>query len=436
MSFIKLSDRWNGDITIEGTVLAINRTISRMQPASQVKKIQFQSSRKLNSIPQILICTGKNALEYAYSVIEHSIDNFNKIIVFQAKGYETVDQKQSSKLTLYMVDHPIPRVDNIEYSEKFVSYLKNLDEPHLIHFIITGGTSSCLSLPESNLKFSDYVAIIKSSIAAGLNIFQLNEIRSTLDQLKAGKLSLLLKSHHLYTWIVSDVLTNEAKIVGSGPTIPGIVLTGKTKTILESIISELEISMDLNKLQVKLNDVSEFRHPNHHWSIILNNIDFSKILINQLKHIIGPKIYFKLISTVVQEDVLSFANTIYNYYLKLSQPTILIWMGELTNELNEEILNHGKGGRVSYFSFVISKLFKESSGVTIISFATDGHDGTSPKSCYIINNSTYDQIIQIDNYDKIIENGNTGLILDIIGHAFEMHQTNINLADVFILIKN
>lgn len=436
MSFITLSDLWKEDVNVNGTILALNQSISKIQPSKQIKKIKFQSDGKLNEIPQILICIGKNALEYAYSVLDNTSVKLKKVIVFQANGYEPKVRKQSSILTLYLVDHPIPNQDNIKHSEQFISYLNDLEEIHRIHFIITGGTSSCLSLSENEVKFSEYIEIIKSSIAGGLNIFQLNEIRSTIDQLKAGKLSILLKNHFVKTWVISDILTNEAKFVGSGPTIPGIILGREAKIWLKSIVQELKISINLQKLETKLTEVAKYNNPNHNWSILLSNIDFSRILLSQIKKIFGTTRNYKLKTTEVQEDVIAFATTVYQSYLQLSQPTILIWMGELTTKVSNEILDKGKGGRLSYFSLLISKLFKNSSDALIISVATDGQDGSSPKSCYIVNDSTHNLIINVDNFESIIQNGNTGLIFDKIGSSLKINQTNINLADVIIMIKN
>ncbi len=403
-----------------------------MQPSQQVAKILFEHS----DIPQILICTGKNALEYAYSVLENNSINFEKIFIFQARGYENINSKYNSKVTLFLVDHPIPSQVNFKFSKHLLNYLENLKNLHFIHFIITGGTSSCLVLPESGLNKSDYIKIIESTFVSGFDIHQLNEIRSTIDMLKGGKLSVLLEKHFLKTSIISDVFTNDPRIVGSGPTIPGIVLAEETKIFLESLISKLRMSLNLTELFDKLTEVSKYKHPHHNWSIIASNVDFSEILLSHLLKKFTSKYECKIVSSKIQEDVKTFASTVYKVYLELSTPSILIWLGELSIEISKEMIHFGKGGRLSYFSFLIAELFRDTSDALVISFATDGQDGSSPKSCYIINGSTYDQISQFDDLNPLLESGNTGLIMDEIQHSLAINITNINLADVIILIKN
>ena len=63
------------------------------------------------------------------------------------------------------------------------------------HFIITGGTSSCLVYPETTLTIDQYIQTVEILLSENIDIFTLNEIRSTIDATKGGKLSQILKTH-------------------------------------------------------------------------------------------------------------------------------------------------------------------------------------------------------------------------------------------------
>ncbi|MCE7735820.1 MAG: hypothetical protein GPJ54_13145, partial [Candidatus Heimdallarchaeota archaeon] len=79
--------------------------------------------------------------------------------------------------------------------------------------------------------------------------------------------------------------------------------------------------------------------------------------------------------------------------------------------------------------------FSNIKGANIIAFATDGMDGSSPQSCYYINDNTYGALLDIYELDLDSQQYNMGELFQKINYSFKTKSTNINYADIILLIK-
>ena len=84
--------------------------------------------------------------------------------------------------------HPLPSDENMRAAEAIVTALIGLAECDLVIFIISGGGSTLLFLPEDRAS-RDEVAIMKELIGAGATIQEINTIRKHLSYARGGNLA-------------------------------------------------------------------------------------------------------------------------------------------------------------------------------------------------------------------------------------------------------
>lgn len=337
------------------------------------------------------------------------------------------------KIEISYLDHPYPSHHNVEVTKNFLELITRLQKSSYFHFIITGGTSSCLVCPEPNVSIEDYSQISSRLHRKNIDIFTMNEIRSTIDSIKGGKLGILLDGHRVHSDIVSDVFTNDPAYVGSGPTVPGIRLTAESNKMYRSITNELGLPTLNEDLKQKLDQSSKYTSDRLTWNIIASNKDFCENLKNSLQ-IAMDDFEIIVVSTKINENCKIFAESLSMKFNDLSTSTIYIWAGELRTTIDSSDVSKGNGGRLSLFSYYAAQYFENTNKFDIISFATDGKDGSSPQSCYLVNNET---LIQLNSYGSDLElhRYNMGSLFKSTGFSFETKLTNINFADIIILVK-
>ncbi|MHA2029953.1 MAG: DUF4147 domain-containing protein [Candidatus Kariarchaeaceae archaeon] len=413
----------------------LNRSIMLVQADLVSKRILLDQQKLAKSKLKILVSMGKNAWAYAKSMISLHPTLFDHIIILQGKGYSEEFSILKENVVLQIVDHPIPSINNFNVASDLMKFITKITSPSYFHFIITGGTSSCFSYPEDGIDYTQYTSSMEYLLFQELDIFELNEIRSVIDRYKGGKLSILLDDHYIDTSVISDVLSNDPSYVGSGPTIPGIVPSISSRKNLDFVARKFGFSEVISRLSNKLSEVSNYTNSKHDWNIIASNED----LCNLIAENFGNNIHnytIQIVETELNLEVMEFATYLINNIDNFNSKKLHVWSGELKALVDIKDFKEAEGGRLSLFSYYMAKICKNIGGFTIIAFATDGRDGNSPVSCYIIDENTYQELANVPNYEKLINTGNTGRLFANTKFSLETSSTNVNFADLIILIKH
>ena len=83
------------------------------------------------------------------------------------------------------------------------------------------GALAHLEAPRAGLTLDDFQQATAALLRAGAPIDALNAVRAPLSQVKAGGLRQAAPAHVWATLILSDVLSNDPRVIASGPTVPG-----------------------------------------------------------------------------------------------------------------------------------------------------------------------------------------------------------------------
>ena len=111
-----------------------------------------------------------------------------------------------------------------EYEREKHSVSSSTRKPPLFIGFISGGGSALLALPKLGLSIQDKIQMIQCMVKAGVNIVELNTIRSALSQVKGGQLAQKIirdldGDAELVTFIISDIIGDPIEMIASGPTV-------------------------------------------------------------------------------------------------------------------------------------------------------------------------------------------------------------------------
>lgn len=386
---------------------------------------------ELKGKSSILLSLGKNALLMTRELFEMGY-SYDQIIVVQPEKYVTgadiLRLAENSKL--FVSTHPHVTASTYEVTQKVLDHLDKLmlAGTHL-HIIITGGTSASFALPEEGITLEIYNDIVKAAVKMGFPIEELNFVRSCVDSVKAGKLIMRYPDNPIITWIISDVVSDDPKIVGSAPSVPGIAATSRIDRWLESYLEKYS-TLDYSELKQRLDAAKKFpRSKRMEYEVIGTR----HILLDTINELLVEKGLKTVISTYSLEgDIQRCSEFILDEITKNKEKDVIIFSGEPTVDMRN-IDSEGEGGRISSLLFNLAQHITDIQ-ILILGLTTDGVDGSSPHTGYFIDSKTQSKLLDSFDIQEIINNGNTGKVLSSLGYGLEMQHTYINLLDVYIVL--
>ena len=397
----------------------------------------------------LAISVGKASEKMLSGLINKMGDRIAKGILIVPEGYRIKKKQQSflQNVSIIQSSHPIPNTKSILASNFVIRELQDLRKIEMVIFLISGGSSSLMVSPMSELTLLDKREINKMLIACGADIHEINVVRKHLSQIKGGKLLRFLKPRRkVISLILSDVVGDDLSTIGSGLTYYDSSSFKDAISILQkySIIEDpsdsvrkvsavLEKGIGANSLEtVKL---SEFRSLSTDNFIIGNNSKFCQKIICYLDSL-GYKVDYKGSGVNLNTTEFSkFAKDTLNQ-LK-SNNTAVIVGGEVTNVIDKS--NNGVGGRnqESICRMIESIAPPDTSDYCIICMGTDGIDGNSKSAGGLISPSTF-KYLNIKGLDvnNFIQSHNSNVLLKNLNSTIETGYTGTNFNDVYLFVRS
>ncbi len=85
--------------------------------------------------------------------------------------------------------------------------------------LLSGGGSALMPFPIEGISLEDKLRVTRWLSGSGANIEQLNCVRRSLSQIKAGGLARRCRASDMLTLVISDVLGDSLQTIASGPTL-------------------------------------------------------------------------------------------------------------------------------------------------------------------------------------------------------------------------
>lgn len=403
----------------EGLAAALPNTVLKRITHSTFLQIGRKriSLKKYSRI--YVVAIGKSADLMTKVVNSHtSIDG--GIVVIPSKMKSVIHER---KFTVVHSGHPIPTKMSVIAARKVSDFLRSLKPADLVIFLISGGASSLVSLPDGiSLKSKQLTTDLL--LKSGANIREINCIRKHLSQVKGGRLVKALPCDGI-SLVMSDVIGDDLSVIASGITYCDRSTFSDAKKILAKYHLTNRIPKSVLKritLGTKGLIPETPKKPKIENYVISTNKDCINSMVSKVK-----KLGFvtKTISPL-GGDVKDAAEKISRHFSTRTN-SCLIFGGETT----VTVKGTGYGGRNQELILnLLKKLQNNKEKIVIVSVGTDGIDGNT-----LVAGAIADSTMTVKPIDAYLKKNNSHFYFKKYGGSIITGPTHTNLMDIGLILQ-
>ena len=327
---------------------------------------------------------------------------------------------KGKKFQIFNPRHPKPDQTSVKAAKEVMKYVQNKKSGELIIFLVSGGGSSLLAMPD-DITLDDKIHVTNLLLKSGVTIQEVNCVRKHRAKIKGGKLVENMKCDGI-SLVMSDVEGDDLSSIASGTTYMDDTTYANALEILKKY--KLRWRMPSEVLQVLENGLEnekplkKSKIQNH---IIANNNDCLKIMQKT-----AEKKGYKVIKIQLFGDIKEAVTKILEN-ISESQKTCLIFGGETT----VKVLGKGMGGRNQEIVLRILKNTQKFKKITIASMGTDGIDGNSVFAGAITENVRID----LSTMKEFLKNNDSGRFFQKQKGNIVTNFTHTNLMDIGVVLR-
>lgn len=346
----------------------------------------------------VVIGVGKASIPMAGAVVEIIKDRVASALVITKEGYLDRGRDSSvNKIDIIEAGHPIPDQRNIAASSQLISMLHGVMQDDLAICLLSGGGSALLTDPFPAISLQDIQITTSLLLSCGASITEINTIRKHIDRLKGGGLARLLSPATVVTLILSDVMGDRLDMIASGPTAADPTTYKDALVILEryNLADQIPASV-----RAYITDGADRKYPEtikpgdpvleRVMNIIVGNNQDALASSERAAQSMGFKttiinLALQGEASQVGDELIELARSVLRGPTVFSPPACLLAGGETTVTLR----GSGLGGRNQELVLGAVKRLSQSSGLVLVSLATDGGDGPTEAAGAVATNETY-----------------------------------------------
>lgn len=367
-----------------------------------------------------VIAFGKAADSMTYEI--NSLTRINGGIVVIPEGYSSV--LKTKKFEIIRAGHPIPNKNSIDAANKIIKFLRERNENDLVIFLVSGGGSSLVSLPDG-ITLDEKRIVINLLIKCGASIDEINCVRKHLSKIKGGRILEYLNCDAI-SLVMSDVVGDDISSIASGTTYFDKTTFYDAKKILKkhnllysvphNILKRIHLGMEK-----KISETPKRQQIKN--QIVATN---KNCLLAMKKTSQDLKLTTKTVYHI-SGDVKQIAKILAKLIMKAKTNSCIIFGGETT----VKVKGKGKGGRnQELVLYILKKVKKVKQTITIASIGTDGRDGNTDACGAVLNNK-----VSLDGVNKFLQNNNSYYFLKKYKGLIFTGPTHTNLMDIGVLLK-
>lgn len=329
---------------------------------------------------------------------------------------------KSKKFQIFNSGHPKPDQTSVKAAKEVTKFLQNRREGELVVFLVSGGGSSLLAIPD-DIILDDKIYVTDLLLKSGATIQEFNCIRKHLSKIKGGRLVENIKCDGIGL-VMSDVEGDDLSSIASGTT----YMDNTTFLDALNIINKYKLKnkIPLEILQ-RLEDGFKGKIPETPKNakienyVIANNKDCLKAMESKAK-----EFGYKVKTIQVFGNIKDATKTIMEN-ISDEQKSCLIFGGETT----VEVIGKGSGGRNQELVLRILKNAQNLKKMIISSMGTDGIDGSTFFAGAITENVKIDESI----IKEFLKNSDSGRFFQKQKSNIRTDFTHTNLMDIGMILK-
>jgi glycerate-2-kinase len=367
----------------------------------------------------IFIAVGKCAADAAVAAEKILNDRIARGVVLDVKKCPEVKYFQT-----FCGTHPLPSDENLAATEAIVAALQDLTERDLVVFVVSGGGSTLLFLPQDRSDREE-ISIFDTLTDMGATIEELNTVRKHLSLARGGWLAVDAYPARVISLIFSDVPGDDVSFVASGPTI-------KDKTTVqdaESILTKFDV---LRRCNIEKCDLVETPKGDKYFARVKNVLAVSNRKALEAMRDEAKKLGFaaEIRDVKLAGEAADVAKMVADAIRKASPKSVILWGGEST----VEIKGKGEGGRNLQLAATALDFVRDDE--EILSFGSDGRDH-GPYAGAICDAMTKQAITAAGlDLKQFRDDNNTQALFEKAGNYLLTGDTGSNVSDLIIALKD
>lgn len=330
-----------------------------------------------------------------------------------------------TKIKNYRGTHPYPSKENMEASQALLKSLSGLEEKDFVIFLVSGGGSTLLCLPEDG-NWQRESLIFGAFMNSGATIQDINTVRKHMSRVRGGFLAQAMYPARVVSLIFNDVPgSDDIGFIASGPTVKDATTVGNAQAILDKYKILIACNIDGCGLLETPKDDKYFERVKN--IVVVSNTT----ALAAMKRTAEEKGYeAEIVDEKISGEARDVGRALAERLVHTSARTVLLWGGETTVTVRKS----GKGGRNQ--ELAIGALMAIPEDALLMAIASDGRDNSD------IGGALCDKIIK----DKTSKLGlNPQLALDTnqsykfwkeIGEYLDIGETGSNVSDLIVAIKS
>ncbi len=386
-----------------------DRTLGQVfekQPLTEIKDGKY-----------IIISVGKAACNMAQSAM-NALPKGAAVEAIAVTNYENVVDIAGCRV--FGAAHPVPDANGQAAASEVIALLETATKNDVVLALVSGGSSALLPSPVTGVSLEDKAQVNEVLLASGFDITNMNLVRQSLSNLKGGGFLRYAKPAKVRSYILSDVLGDDLRVVGSGPSIGpiGTIKEARNLLIEKGIFDKMPASV--RKYLETAKDRPALPSPDA--TLICSN--------TQSLIAMAAKADAIMIEEPLIGDVHDAADRILADVKKHKAPFVLAYGGETTVNLT----GNGRGGRNQELALLVAEKATRA-GLTgtwaFLSGGTDGRDGPTDAAGGLVDGHTLDRIADAGgNITDLLANNDSYAALKLSDDLLMTGATGTNVADL------
>ena len=313
--------------------------------------------------------------------------------------------------------------------------------------LLSGGASALMPLPAKQISLPEKLETTRLLQRAGADIKILNATRKHLSSIKGGWLAHAwskspagLANNNLWTFAISDVVNDDASVIGSGPTVPDPSTFKSTwdqlKTLgVASLLPKSVIKRFEEGIQGRVAETPKELPDQFPYHMLGNNRRSLEASANRAKNShCNVQIFPKPMEGPIDGVAQNIVTDIIKCQPIPGTPLVLLWGGEPTVVLPP---GSGKGGRNQELALRVGKLLPSEwvRKTTLLCGGTDGEDGPTDAAGGFFDRESLELAYRTAfDISKAIESHSSYEAHKNLGSLLKTGWTGTNVADIVVAI--
>ncbi|HEU4333247.1 MAG TPA: DUF4147 domain-containing protein [Candidatus Eisenbacteria bacterium] len=342
--------------------------------------------------------------------------------------------------------HPVPTRASLRAGRAAAACAAGARPGDVVLVLLSGGGSAMAEWPRPGLRIADLRRATRELQRAGADIHALNTVRRALSRLKGGGLARLAGGAGVLTLALSDVVGDKPEAIASGPTVPSPTGLRDAIEVLRRFGLERKLQRTVEALRRAAHEPGPGRsraaRPGKRGYAIVGSNRACAAAAARAARDLG--IVTRRIGAPLTGEAREAGAKFARAALRLragaaagGRPRCLIAGGETTVTMRAPggARGRGRGGRNLELALGAAGILRGEPGVALLSFATDGWDGTSGAAGAYATGSTWARALRLRrNPDRALATNDTAPLFRALGDLLVTGPSGTNVNDLTVAL--